>query len=446
MKPEIYMFRLLFTYFIVVICMAMAFVATAPFKRGGGSTARRSKAPQRPIAVYVKPAGDAVTFERIQQALAPFGPSRLVATWDDADFIWKIKPNGITRDFAWSLARGPRPRTLNIIVDNLLVQKQTLFNAVSANSSVKAALNLPPTAIWYPASRAARDPATTFMLPTAEDAPAFGHTLYIVKPVDDFGGEGIDLLSLTPETAAQQLAKYHSPRIVQKYLESPRLLWGRKFDLRVLWLCFATGEGAKGVARGDIRGDARGDIRGDIGCNPRGYDAFVFEGLVVRACRDKYDPAATDMGTHLTNTAQQNKDLGGTYAKLDDLVFDFKAVAPDDYATTFEAIKQQLWLLGQCLPPRSSPASYQLMGADFILDAGGTPWLLEVNFNPGLPQGVPNIAHIYDEVLRQTVQMAWARAAGLPLPDTTPDSAPHNTPGYKFVPIDCARPEDNSKM
>lgn len=135
-----------------------------------------------------------------------------------------------------------------------------------------------------------------------------GRNLWLIKPTSANRGQGIELVT-TPAAAAAHLAKVAPTDatnfVLQKYLEEPLLVDGRKFDVRVwtLW----------------------------VGCGGKRFQVYVFPEGYVRTSSNRYSLDAEDKFVHLTNYCLQssadNETFGEhetgnslTFAELDERV------------------------------------------------------------------------------------------------------------------------------
>jgi hypothetical protein len=226
----------------------------------------------------------------------------------------------------------------------------------------------------------------TWNLP--EDADALsaddGSGLFIIKPDCGSKGQGIMLCRGGRETADLWQAQPKDPEdkssgkcVVQRYIEDPMLIDGRKFDCRLYVL-------VSGVAPA--------------------LRAHVYNEGLVRMCTVPYaaptEENFANSKMHLTNIAVNEEFLGDAEDTADCkmLLSEFLAsglVAPTDFwrqihgllAPTLAAMQPELALqYDSCFPGLADAgapsACYQTIGLDVMLDAQGACSLLEVNAHP----------------------------------------------------------------
>jgi Tfp pilus assembly protein PilF len=271
--------------------------------------------------------------------------------------------------------------------------------------------------------RLAVDPAgrvpDTFILPqdrqallahAASDAAA---PLYIVKPIRSSGGQGI---SVTADVAT---AIDRDDVVVQRYLDRPYLVDGRKSHVRIY--CLIT---------------SAAPLR-----------AYVYSEGVVRFAPERYEPTPDRLGgasMHITNTAlhvghpdlvisqdTSQEDVGVIWslsALLRRITAQNDSGTGDDGRAVFAEIKALVeWyvrmLAAEGLFARQAAASqargftHKLFGLDVLIDADGHPWLIEMQRSPAT-SGAPLVNKI-NGVLHATL---FKMAHGLLLEDgASPD-------------------------
>ncbi len=201
--------------------------------------------------------------------------------------------------------------------------------------------------------------------------PCFGQTKWIIKPAELWGALGIHICA-DAEAVVALLRKEKKSDIfvVQKYIERPMLLHGHKFDLRIFFMLVPTAPRAMSVI-------------------------FARKKFYARLSHLPYDSSSLDRTVHLTNSAiQLHSDSFKMHYSGDELQAALGAGC--DVAAVMERVAQCLKMfLGQpgmlhrfnpeLADARASLSSRcELFGCDFILDADGNPYLLEVNTNPAL--------------------------------------------------------------
>ncbi|PAA63431.1 hypothetical protein BOX15_Mlig030094g1 [Macrostomum lignano] len=241
--------------------------------------------------------------------------------------------------------------------------------------------------------------------------------LYLIKPGYSDCGKGIvlyrsdgSLSSLITSLATNYPGYTHKDLVLQKYIENPLLLEGKKFDLRVFLL---------------VVPNQRRDT---------GVYAFVHPGYARLACR-AYDINSDDLTLHLTNQAVQHRDR--TYKNVKEATV-WSPDSLNSYLNQHMAelkvpctdwVRRRLYpriraILGHVTSIVSSslcdePFSYELFGCDFLVDADFNVWLLEVNSDPSLNKSTQVLRQIVSQVVEESVALAvevLQRAArGLPV-------------------------------
>lgn len=214
-----------------------------------------------------------------------------------------------------------------------------------------------------------------------------GKNLWILKPVGLNRGQGIHVVDSIKK--CKKLIKQYcfgkeavlqekveqikcTQFIIQKYIEDPLLIHGRKFDIRV-WVLVNHNQ-----------------------------DCFFFKEGYIRTSSSPYttDPAALENEyVHLTNNAIQKN--SPNYCEFEDgnqLSFeDFKKYLknqgkPEDF---FEKVilkkmknytKISLESIKKRLNPNKKNHCFEIFGYDYILDAEYNTWLIEANTNPCLEE------------------------------------------------------------
>ncbi|XP_078503021.1 putative tubulin polyglutamylase TTLL2 [Lissotriton helveticus] len=185
---------------------------------------------------------------------------------------------------------------------------------------------------------------------------------WICKPADLSRGRGIfifnDIKDLT----------YDCTVIVQKYITSPLLISGYKFDLRI-YACVTS-------------------------FSP--LTVYVYQEGLVRFATEKFDLSSlSNIYAHLTNTSI-NK-FGASYSKDKERVGSgckWTLSQFRSYLRSLETDDVLLWqkihnivtltLLAIAPSVPQAPNCFELFGFDILIDESFKPWLLEVNFSPAL--------------------------------------------------------------
>lgn len=212
----------------------------------------------------------------------------------------------------------------------------------------------------------------TFQLPNEHsifrtEFQKYPNTLWIMKPASRSQGKGIFLVQSlgavskwVPENSGQV-----EPYVIQRYIDRPLLLGGKKFDLRLYLLCTSMSP----------------------------LKLFVYRSGFARL---SHQPYTTDdvknRGVHCTNVAVQknDEDYGdGTRSKWD--VRSVRLYIQQKFGVQaadkcFENIIDLMFHSVRAVKDllNHDPKSFELFGYDILLDEHLKPWLLEVNAYPSL--------------------------------------------------------------
>ena len=247
---------------------------------------------------------------------------------------------------------------------------------------------------------------------------------WIVKPPDLFQGMGIKVFKDFKEiknhcqnlftgiekvTAEQEdYCKKHNielkPTIhksefilIQKYLDSPLLYYGRKFDIR----CYVLVDYC--------------------------FNVYMCREGHLKACSQKYDLNDLNIFTHITNYSLQKrcKDFSKyeqgneiSFKKFIELLDNTskikgrgKKIFNKIYSKMKEEIQISMNAVGRRLKGVPKVLSFQIFGYDFIIDKEYNPWILEINDNPGLEISSELISHLIprmvDDALRLTIDKVF---------------------------------------
>ena len=266
-----------------------------------------------------------------------------------------------------------------------------LANHISTSSCITTKSGLLNSLRSYFGSSAFKEPASefkkffpeTYRLGDCREQEKLLNTigkdeLWICKPTNSNQGKGIFLIKGKKELVdyidrrKKQNKARNSTRIVQRYIASPLLLNGRKFDIRVYLL---------------------------VGSS-RPYNVFFHSGY-LRLALNTYDNGSDDLSTHLTNQYLQKKHPNYLGFKNDTVwsMEQFQKYLDDEGYTerlglkpdwVFTDLHERMKTLAYTVF-RSAQTSlvpkvglFDLYGLDFMLDESLNVWLLEVNTNPAL--------------------------------------------------------------
>ncbi|CAL1605346.1 unnamed protein product [Knipowitschia caucasica] len=255
---------------------------------------------------------------------------------------------------------------------------------------------------------------TTFRMDVREEREAFfsqqeglvtnQRHMWICKPTGLNQGRGIFLLKSHEDVNALRERLQHGhqhrktplhrqqARVVQKYIQNPLLLKGRKFDVRSFLI---------------------------IAC-PCPYVVFFSHGYVRLTC-DQYDLQSPNMATHLTNQYMQKKNP--LYSQLkEDTVWSmesFNAYVNERFAET-KALPRD-WVLGlftkrmqqiltQCFLSVKAKLDcrlgfFDMIGCDFMIDEDFNVWLLEMNCNPALHTNCSVLKEVIPNIVSETLDL-----------------------------------------
>jgi len=258
----------------------------------------------------------------------------------------------------------------------------------------------------------------------ASAAKQRGESMWIVMPPPLNRGRGIKVFRTLKET--ESFLKQRRPSstwVVQKYIENPLLIDGRKFDIRLLVL---------------VTPDQR---------------VFMYRDSYVRTASAAYDPTNTaDKSIHLVNDAVQIQ--FETYGKYEDAnklsmaafqgLLDAQPL-PDGRILSVDndlwpAMRESVAHVFGCalsqhfMPAPPNGAMFELFGIDFMVDVTGRVLLIEVNTGPALCRH----GHVLEETLPRLVEETMQKAVD-PLFPPPPDASPPPSLS-RFEPVDLPPP------
>jgi tetratricopeptide (TPR) repeat protein len=240
--------------------------------------------------------------------------------------------------------------------------------------------------------------------------------IFIVKPTNLSGGQGMRLTRAPRADPDQTL-------VVQRYIDDPRLIDGRKFHLRIYTLITSVAPLRAYVYRQGIARIAPARYATDDAAlaDPA---AHITNTALHRHHPDlvvSQDPSQENVGNVwsltavLARLASEGLDATQVWGRIVQLVRGMLAVAGG--AGIFE--RQTREHTRYCFPPR-------LFGLDILLDAAGRPWLLEYQRNPAMG-GNPLVARINAQLCATIFQMSVYPL----LDDATADPAPLADPAQR---------------
>lgn len=240
----------------------------------------------------------------------------------------------------------------------------------------------------------------TFVLPADRDAllafaaAAPPGTLLIAKPIRGSGGQGISIVDDARTIADREDV------VVQRYVDRPYLVDGRKGHLRIYALI---------TSAAPLR-------------------AYVYREGIVRFAPEAYDPAHLDeVSRHITNTALHHGHPGlviGEDPEREDegSIWSVSAVlrrvaeVGHDPEVVHDRIRRLVgWFLKGLeadgffarQAAAGSPRSFgpKIIGFDILLDADAQPWLIEIQSSPAAT-GAPLVERINSDLFINAFRMA----------------------------------------
>ena len=266
--------------------------------------------------------------------------------------------------------------------------KSRLAAALTARLAVDPGGRFPESFV-LPADRAALE-----AFAKAPDAPG----LYIVKPIRSSGGQGI---SVTADLAA---VLGRDDVVVQRYIDRPYLIEGRKGHCRIYCLIAST--------------------------DP--LRAYVYSEGIVRIAPEPYDPRPDRVGgpsMHVTNTALHLEHPGlvicqdpaqedtGAIRSLSALLRRMSADGLDGQGVFGQIRELVTWFVrllaadglfarqAASAPPRGYAP--KLFGLDVLIDEAGHPWLIEMQRTPAA-RGAPLVERLNGEMYMTIFRMFQA--------------------------------------
>jgi hypothetical protein len=205
--------------------------------------------------------------------------------------------------------------------------------------------------------------------------------------------------------------------IIQKYLESPLLYNGRKFDIRI-WVLFTYS-----------------------GKDNNNYSVYVFKEGHLKACSDEFNIDNDNLFIHLTNYSVQKYNKNFSKSEIGNEIsfktfqeeLDKKNANKNFKKDIFPKIIKIIAISANSCKNKINILNrnncFEIFGYDFILDQDYEPFLLEVNTNPGLEESSPLIKmlvpRMIDDAFRLTIDKVFERD------DKNKDISTFPVEGYK---------------
>ncbi|CAK56346.1 unnamed protein product (macronuclear) [Paramecium tetraurelia] len=197
--------------------------------------------------------------------------------------------------------------------------------------------------------------------------------LWLLKPADWNRGEGVHVFNTLEEVETLIKSYYYGKGnyeckefVIQKYIERPLLLSGRKFDIRC-WVLVS-----------------------------QEMQYFLFKEAYIRTSGTAFSLDNKDRYIHLTNNAvQKNAQNYGQFEDGNQLSLNRFQQLLDQQETTYNFRKQgwpmikdvvKITMNSTRMNKRNRKYGMQLLGYDFMIDENLKLWLIEVNANPCLEE------------------------------------------------------------
>lgn len=218
--------------------------------------------------------------------------------------------------------------------------------------------------------------------------------IFAVKPVNLYGGQGITLTRDPPATTAH-------PTVIQRYLDDPFLVNGRKFHARVYVLVTGLDPVRAYVYREGIARIAPEHYATDETALARPGIHVTNTALHLRHpdLRLDTDPARENagniwtMGAVYRQMAAEGMDAAAVWLRVADLARRFVSIAIEIGIFKRQAAEHARY----AFPPRA-------FGLDVLINSNGRPWLIEYQRNPALA-GNPLVNRINGDLCRTILAM-----------------------------------------
>ncbi|KAK3242713.1 hypothetical protein CYMTET_47602 [Cymbomonas tetramitiformis] len=247
----------------------------------------------------------------------------------------------------------------------------------------------------------------------APTAKALKGKIWIVKPGGRNRGLGIEVFEgLEAVGQFMRAQPSMSMWVVQKYLEDPFLINGRKFDIRLLVLV------------------------------THNMEVFIYKDSYVRTCTAKYNKEnLEDKSIHLTNDfVQKHLDDYGKFEDANKLSMDeFRTILAQhgcDFELTVwpqivESVQHVFRASLAKLNPRRIEYCFELLGFDFMLDSSFHTWLIEVNTSPALFRHGRVLTEMMPRMIEEVAQKVVDRV----FPPDDPADLPEPLNCFEQVPL-----------
>lgn len=207
--------------------------------------------------------------------------------------------------------------------------------------------------------------------------------LWIIKPGEDSNrGRGVEVLDkvckikeIIRSSAFATNGNQTKSFVIQKYIESPLLYKGRKFDIRmymlVTWI------------NGSIR--AYWYTQGYVRTSSKEYSLVNFENKQIHLTNEAIQKKGEGYGKFESGNKLTLEELSKYIAEIqadseDDIISFEKHIYPKIKDISIETIKSSY----KKLTSRNSKYQFEIFGLDFMIDQIYQVWLIEVNTNPCL--------------------------------------------------------------
>ena len=181
---------------------------------------------------------------------------------------------------------------------------------------------------------------------------------------------------------------------MQKYIEKPLLINGRKFDIR----CYGLIASINGCLKGYFYRDCY------FRTSSKEYSITNLSNRLIHLTNDAVQKHSDDYGKFENGNKLSVNDfqryLDSNYASLSiNFMRDIFSQIERLVADTYRAVSSKI-------DPNRVHHSFELFGYDFMIDENFRVYLIEVNTNPCLEISCPLLARIIPEVVDNTFQLA----------------------------------------